>query len=152
MNLTGNKPKSLVSAAEQDKVSRAVLECLNQYPDKPVPKVNYESLANDKEDMALSVIQAAYKAEEYIDGSYLAEYQFKIIYRSQPDGTDGRLRADETLNQMADWLVGQTDNIDLGEGKTVREILCRSRSSLFGRYNDMSEDHQILMVMNYEVQ
>ena len=90
--------------------------------------------------------------DRYINGSYLAEYQFKIIYRLQPDGTDGRLKADESLNRMADWLTQQTETIDLGQGKTVKDLVCNSRSSLFGRYQDMSEDHQILMSMTYEVQ
>lgn len=152
MSLTGNKRKSPVSGEEQDKVSRAVLQCLNRYPQKPVDKIEFESLDSDEPGMALSVIQGAYKVEEYINGSYLAEYQFKIIYRLQPDGTDGRLKADEILNRMADWLTQQTETIDLGQGKTVKGLVCNSRSSLFGRYQDMSEDHQILMSMTYEVQ
>jgi hypothetical protein len=53
---------------------------------------------------------------------------------------------------MADWLTQQTETIDLGQGKTVKDLVCNSRSSLFGRYQDMSEDHQILMSMTYEVQ
>ena len=152
MSLTGNKGKGPVSGEEQDRVSRAVLQCLNRYPQKPVDKIGFESLDPDEPGMALSVIQGAYKVEEYINASYLAEYQFKIIYRLQPDGTDGRLKADESLNRMADWLTQQTETIDLGQGKTVKDLVCNSRSSLFGRYQDMSEDHQILMSMTYEVQ
>lgn len=152
MSLTGNKGKGPVSGEEQDRVSRAVLQCLNRYPQKPVDKIGFESLDPDEPGMALSVIQGAYKVEEYINGSYLSEYQFKIIYRLQPDGTDGRLKADESLNRMADWLTQQTETIDLGQGKTVKDLVCNSRSSLFGRYQDMSEDHQILMSMTYEVQ
>ena len=117
MSLTGNKGKGPVSGEEQDRVSRAVLQCLNRYPQKPVDKIGFESLDPDEPGMALSVIQGAYKVEEYINGSYLAEYQFKIIYRLQPDGTDGRLKADESLNRMADWLTQQTKTIDLGQGK-----------------------------------
>ena len=64
MSLTGNKRKSPVSGEEQDKVSRAVLQCLNRYPQKPVDKIEFESLDPDEPGMALSVIQGAYKVEE----------------------------------------------------------------------------------------
>lgn len=89
MSLTGNKRKSPVSGEEQDKVSRAVLQCLNRYPQKPVDKIEFESLDPDEPGMALSVIQGAYKVEEYINGSYLAEYQFKIIYVCNLTGQTG---------------------------------------------------------------
>lgn len=123
---------------------------LNEYPNKPVPIIDYESLTADGESMCLSEIQGAYKTHQYIDGSYEAQYQFKIVYRSSTlNSIDKRLKATETLNRMADWLMQGRPS--LGSGKTFRRMDMNSRASLFGRYEDGTEDYQVLMTLNYEV-
>lgn len=101
--------------------------------------------------MALSTIQGAYKVKQYILGGYLAEYQFKIIYRLTASNNDMRLRADEVLNRIADWAATRSDRPVLGEGMAVRKIESTSRASLYARYEGGAEDHQILMKLTYEV-
>nr|DAF02650.1 MAG TPA: Minor capsid protein from bacteriophage [Caudoviricetes sp.] len=140
--------ESRAVVAESEQISRSVLSWLNKWPDKPY-RVDFEYLNPDAPCLTLSTIQAAYKTKKYIDGSYEAQYQFKIAYRLQPTGNNERLNADEVLNAMADWACSTTP--DLGEGKNVRAVECNSRSSLFARYDNGSEDHQILMTMKYEV-
>lgn len=147
--MTNNKV-SYLSNKETDQVSRMLLAWINQFPDKPVARINYEYL-NDAPDIALSTIQAAYKTRQYITGEYEAQYQFKIIYRVKPADNGDRLRADELLNNLADWAAERNDKPVIGAGRTVQEIESNTRSSLFARYEDGSEDHQILMTMTYEV-
>lgn len=128
-----------------------LLAWINQYPDRPVKRINYEYL-NDAPDMALSTIQAAYKTQQYITGEYEAQYQFKVIYRIRPgDSNDERLKADELLNGLADWAVAREDKPIIGPGRTAQKIESNTRSTLFARYEDGTEDHQILMTMAYEV-
>ena len=144
------KIKKTVSAAEEDQVSRKLLVWLNTFPERPVDLIRFEFLPADTEAMAMSTIQAAYIVSKYILGGHLAEYQFKVIYRVKPGiSIDKRLKADELLNALGDWTVGQRP--DIGDGKRVVSIEPTTRSSLFAVYENGDEDHQILMKMNYEV-
>ena len=139
-----------VSAAEEYQVSRKLLVWLNTYPEKPVDLIRFEFLPADTTAMAMSTIQAAYILRKYILGGYKAEYQFKLIYRIKPgNSNDKRLKADELLDALGDWTIGQRP--DIGEGKTVVSVEPTTRSSLFAVYENGDEDHQILMKLTYEV-
>ena len=138
-----------VSNAETDNVSRSMLAWLNSYPQKPVDLIAYEFLDTDKPSVALSTIQGAYKTKQYITGGYVAQYQFKVIYRVQAASNNDRLNADETLNEMGDWMADRANAPDIGF--RVLRVVCDSRSSLFAAYENGDEDHQILMTMTYEV-
>ncbi len=149
-----NRQAVLVAGDEADKVSRYLLDFMRRYPDLPVSTVRFEYLADDEPGMALSTIQSAYKIKQYIFGGYMAEYQFKIIYRMQPGNSDvKRLQADETLNKMANWLSDRTtwQTLTIGDGKRVCGISSNTRATTFARYNNGTEDHQILMTLRYEV-
>lgn len=142
--------KKAVSAAEEYQVSRKILVWLNTYPEKPVDLIRFEFLPADTTAMAMSTIQAAYILQKYILGGYKAEYQFKLIYRIKPgNSNDKRLKADELLDALGDWTIGQRP--DIGEGKTVVSVEPTTRSSLFAVYENGDEDHQILMKLTYEV-
>lgn len=142
--------KKAVSAAEEYQVSRKLLVWLNTYQEKPVDLIRFEFLPADTTAMAMSTIQAAYILQKYIIGGYKAEYQFKLIYRIKPgNSNDKRLKADELLDALGDWTIGQRP--DIGEGKTVVSVEPTTRSSLFAVYENGDEDHQILMKLTYEV-
>lgn len=144
------KIKNTVSSVEEDQVSRKLLVWLNTFPEKPVDLIRFEFLPADTEAMAMSTIQAAYIVRKYILGGYQAEYQFKLIYRVKPGSSmDKRLKADETLNALGDWVSGKRP--DIGEGKRVISMEPTTRSSMFSVYENGDEDHQILMKLNYEV-
>lgn len=144
--------KKTVSGAENDQVSRRVLSWLNECPEIPedIGIIGFEYLTTAPS-MALSTIQAAYITRKYLLGGYQAEYQFKLIYRIKPgDSIDKRLKADETLNAIADWAENKA-RPDIGDGRRVVSVEATTRSSLFAMYEGGEEDHQILMKMNYEV-
>ncbi len=142
--------KKTVPAAEEDQVTRKLLAWLNTYPNKPVDLIRFEFLPADAESMALSTIQSAYIVKKYILGGYLAEYQFKVIYRLKAgSGNDLRLRADELLNALGDWVNGKRP--DIGQGKCVVSLEPTTRASLLYLYENGDEDHQILMKLTYEV-
>ena len=74
-----------------------------------------------------------------------------MIYRLKPgNSNDKRLRADEILNALGDWVSSEAMP-DIGEGRRVIRIEPTTRSSLFAMYENGDEDHQILMKMEYEV-
>lgn len=160
MSLTNDKPRPLVAAEEEDKISRNVLIWLNAFPDIPddvlawnaLTPINFEFLLDNKPCMALSTIQTPYIVERYIVGGYKAEYQFKVIYRIIPGNTtspDKRLKADEILDGLGDWV--SRNKPYLGPGIRALRVEATTRSSKFAEYENGDEDHQILMKMTYEV-
>lgn len=156
MNLD-KKVRSLVKAAEEDLVSRNLLTWLRVYPNMPpgVKTIKFEELDEDKPCMALSTIQGTYIISTDITGAYTAEYQFKIIYRAQPSTDGDRLKMDEVLNSIGDWAEWRQeimqDPPNIGTGRKVESIKTATRSSLFGRYENGDEDHQIIMLLTYSV-
>lgn len=159
MNLKSEKQLQLVAADEEDKISRNVLIWLNTFPDipdavlagNPMTPINFEFLEDNKPCMAMSTIQAPYIVDRDILGGYEAEYQFKVIYRIIPGSTtspDKRLKADELLDNLGDWV--QQGTPDLGPGIIAVSVKPETRSSLFATYENGDEDHQILMKMRYQ--
>jgi hypothetical protein len=150
--MDSEKQKKLVSAEEEQDISRKMMIWANSFSDDDMPAatINYEFLAADSASMALSTIQGAYITRKYIIGGHKAEYQFKIIARIFPGSSnDKRLKADAVLNRFGDWAMQNYPS--LGDGIRVRRMDVSSRAAMFARYNDGTEDHQILMKMTYEV-
>lgn len=147
--MSTTKSKALVSSNERNKIRRILLAWLNTYPDLPA-RIDYEFLSTNSDSMMLSTIQAAYKVQQYIDGGYVAQYQFRIVYRFNPSDNNSRLAADELLNELGEWAENKS-NWPLIEGVLIQNIQMDSDSALFATYDDGSRDHQILMSLNYEV-
>ncbi len=147
-----SKQKKLVSAEEEQDISRKMMIWANSFSDDDMPTatINYEFLAADTAGMALSVIQGAYITRKYLLGGHEAEYQFKIIARIFPGtSNDKRLKADAVLNRFGDWAMQNYPS--LGDGIRVRRMETASRATMFARYEGGAEDHHILMKMTYEV-
>lgn len=146
------KEKKLVSSEEEQDISRKMMVWVNSFLDDDLPAatINYEFLAADSASVALSVIQGAYITRRYLLGGHEAEYQFKIIARIKPGGSnDKRLKTDAVLNRFGDWAMQNYPS--LGDGVRVRRMEAVSRASVFAMYQGGWEDHQILMKMKYEV-
>ena len=102
------KEKKLVSSEEEQDISRKMMVWVNSFSDDDLPAatINYEFLAADSASVALSVIQGAYITKRYLLGGHEAEYQFKIIARIKPGGSnDKRLKADAVLNRFGDCAM-----------------------------------------------
>ena len=150
--MDSEKEKKLVSSEEEQDISRKMMVWVNSFSDDDLPAVtiNYEFLAADSASVSLSVIQGAYITKRYLLGGHEAEYQFKIIARIKPGGSnDKRLRADAVLNRFGDWAIQNYPS--LGNGVRVRRMEAVSRAAVFAVYQGGWEDHQILMKMKYEV-
>lgn len=144
-----------VSAFEEAGISRKLLAWLNKWlagqADVPfaIDFIDYEFMEDETPGMAMSLVQSAYIVERFIDGTYTADYPFKIIYRTAPGTPEARLGADELLDALAQWAAGQTP--DIGDGLEVQEIEQVTPSTLFARMAGGWEDHQIFMRMTYTV-
>ena len=140
-----SKKINYVTAREQEGISRAVLSWLKKHN----PDIEFEYLPPERSGMSLTTIQGAYKTAQYIDGSYEAQYQFGILYRSLPTDSEERLDAESELNKLGEWA--EENWPDLGDEKNVTTVQRTSSASLLIRHDDNVEDYQILMTMEYEV-
>ena len=140
-----NKQKVLVPALEREQIARSVCAWLNSYTDKPVTKIEYEYLGDSG--ITISAISTPYKLRQFIDGCYVAQYQFFVTYRSRPANNDARLRMDESLDRLAAWA--ESNIPDFGAAFTVQRVECLNGSTLVNRYDDGSEDHQISLSLTY---
>ena len=147
--MPSEKPLTVVSADEEREVSRTLLAWLNTNPDKP-QRINFEFLPDDGTGLSLSAIQAAVKTRQYIFGGYEAQYQFALIYRSQPGDNDTRLEAVEMLNELGAWAERNAGSLLLNQAR-VKTLRRTSNAALLAVYEDGSRDHQILMNLIYEV-
>lgn len=150
--MENEKPRPLVTAEEEQKISRRMMAWINGYTDFPaaISKVDFEQLPAKGTGMALSVMQGAYITRRYITGGHAAEYAFALQYRIIPGtSNDARLKADESLNAISDWAAQNWPEI--GEGIRVTNLETTQRAALLVPYEDGSEDHQILMRLEYEV-
>ena len=147
--MPSEKPLAVVSADEEREVSRTLLAWLNTNPDKP-HRINFEFLPDDGTGLSLSAIQAAVKTKQYIFGGYEAQYQFALIYRSQPGDNDTRLEAVEMLNELGAWAERNAGSLLLDRAR-VKTLRRTSNAALLAVYEDGSRDHQILMNLTYEV-
>lgn len=147
--MPSEKPLTVVSADEEREVSRMLLSWLNTNPNKP-QRINFEFLPDDGTGLSLSAIQAAVKTRQYIFGGYEAQYQFALIYRSQPGDNDTRLEAVEMLNELGAWAERNAGSLLLDRAR-VKTLRRTSNAALLAVYEDGSRDHQILMNLTYEV-
>lgn len=99
--------------------------------------------------MMLTSVSGAFKTAQYVDGSYSAQYQFGIMYRALPTSSGERLDVETLLNEVGAWAKNTPKT---GEGMTVTDVERITPAALVARYEDLTEDYQILMTMKYEVE
>lgn len=121
------------------------------YPNKPLSKLDFEWLGKSS-GLCISTIQAAYKTKQFIDGTYQAQYQFKIISRTTATDADERITADEVLDQYGEWAETNSALLRFADGMhVVKKVKRDTAAALFARYEGDVEDHQILLTLLYEV-
>ena len=145
------RERNTVPGSEQAQVARALLAWLNACGPLPrrVERIEAEYLSNCT-GMGLFAAAAPFKTREFINGAYEAQFQFSLQYRTAPACSEDRLEAMEALNTLA----GRAESGTLPELGGGMDAVCVERSSpavIAARYEDGSEDYQILMVLTYQV-
>lgn len=150
MESNKEKPVLLAPGEENRKITRQVLDCLNQYPKLPVKRISYGMLRPDKPGIALATDQGAVIVKRYITGGHLAEYTFALVYRIKPGNSqEKRLEADEALDSLGDWAHGQQAPLDGGARSRGFSII--QRAALMEEYESGDEDHHMILKFTYEV-
>lgn len=100
--------------------------------------------------IALFEIQGAIKSKEYIDGSYIGQYPFALVYRTKPTNTNQRIVKQNTIDSIGEWLE-HLDYSKLANAKD-RSIISINRtntSSLIYCDESGNEDYQGLFNLKY---
>lgn len=148
--------KTLVSAELETAISKAVLDWLNTYRNKPT-KVSFESLQNDKLSLTMTVTQGSYITRRFIGGGFTAVYQFSLLLRDQPINDAERLAIDSELDKFAAWCCSNTAVTALTTklqtaGKIfLQKVEANTRSGISARYENGDEDHMTNLTLTYEV-
>lgn len=145
------RERNTVSGVEQAQVARALLAWLNAGGPLPrrVERIEAEYLSNGA-GMGLFAAAAPFKTREFISGAYEAQFQFSLQYRTAPACSEERLEAMEVLNTLADWAESGALPA-LGGGMSAVCVERASPAVMAARYDDGSEDYQILMALTYQV-
>jgi hypothetical protein len=139
--------RELVSVTQNADIERAVVAWLNSYESKPC-RVDYGFLGKNS-GLAVGTIQSAFKVRKYINGGYLAQYQFELVYRLIASNADERITADELLNTIGEWME---NNIPAPPAGVNRWKINRTTGAAhITSYDNGAEDHAIQMTIFYEV-
>ena len=146
------KAQVLVSAGEESRIARTVLAWLNASGALPVQAIRYEMLETGVPNMAMSLTSGTYKTRQFVTGGYQAQMKFALLYRIQPgDSSDQRLKADEALNALGDWVCAPENLPGLGERCKVRSVVIERRALAVAAFDSGDEDHELALALNYEV-
>lgn len=139
-----------VSHSEAKRIGRSIASWLNTFPGKKPGTIMYDWLEHDVSCMAVVPVSGGRITAQYISGGHKAEYQFDVIYRLQAlQSSDARLKADETLEELADWAAENPPN--LGDGISTLRCEASGHPSGFAIYENGDEDRQISFVLEYEI-
>lgn len=86
--------------------------------------------------------------KKYVDGTFEGQYPFFLRYRAKPTNNSGRLKAEEVLTQVADWICARK-NYPVLEGKRTVEDIEAGNVYIVAKGDDGSIDYQVNMTLNY---
>ncbi len=140
-----------VSGAESVRAARALLKWFNSCGLLPkcVGRIEAEYLSSYTS-MGLFSAAAPVKTKSFISGAYEAQFQFSLQYRTAAASSEDRLNALDTLSAIAAWAEQSQSLPKMGRGLRAIQVERSSPAVLAARYDDGSEDYQILMVLSYQ--
>lgn len=131
-----NLEKTIITKTELQDVQETLITLINSFPELPeqVKKdgVSLENLKPKNVSMCLSTVLNPYKVRVDIDGSYLAKYQFKIIFQTMDTNNNQRIDSQALLSKIGEWLEGRT--LALNSGLTYE----------MGDYPSLSDGRRII--------
>lgn len=111
----------LLTGTECSTVAEALYELVQKYPQKNGdPKIEFDALGTNKS-LAVFVAGGRYK-KKYVSGSFTAEVNFSIVYKSQPRTSVQRIDRQEFVGGIVQWLEHTKDFPLLTGNRTITKI------------------------------
>lgn len=139
-----------LSTAEYRTVAEALLKLVQEYPRQlgdPDVKAEYDALGADKS-LAVFVAGGRYK-KKYVSGSFTAEVNFSIAYKSQPRTSGQRIDRQEFVGGIVQWLEHTKDFPLLTGNRTITKITAVGMPYKSDADNKGNETYAADAVMEY---
>lgn len=137
-------------------IAKAMRDHLNTWPDKPAT-FKLEDLGKDVPSLMIQQLAAAQQTKVYINGSYIAVWNFAVYVRVSGEDTASRLDAIACLNDLADWLTEKDEDGNfvrmpvIDAKRKATNIEMTTTPSIAARYEDGTEDYQAIFSLEYKV-
>lgn len=137
-------------------IAKVMRDYLNTWPKKPC-EISLETIDKDAPSMMIQQLASAEKVKQYVDGSYIGAWNFAVYIRVHGRDSASRLDAFAVLDELGTWLTERGGNgsayarlpiIDLNHVATSIEV--SSTPSIAARYDDGTEDYQIVFRLEYK--
>lgn len=154
------KTYELLSTEEQEIIGKAIYLLMVDCPAIPsgINKSYGDINANT---IAMFAEQGAIVRERYVNGAFIAQFPFTLLYRSKPDTDKERIAREETLSNIAKWLCGKKITVEkteyqllqypmLTDGRKITGIEQRQTVYPAGKLEDGSVDYRVSLTVEYK--
>lgn len=145
----GKEPLSITDA---ESVNEAILEMVmvfGEYPETFEPShenIKWNSI-NEDSSIGLFPMSGGIYVKKYIDGSYVAQFPFRIVYKSSPTTNPGTLNSQETLEKLAKWM--ETCSVSFSDEHIRFESISRT-SPVYGSGQTITDqEYTVTMQLRY---
>lgn len=136
-------------------IAKVMRDYLNTWPKKPCV-ITLETIDKDAPSMMLQQLASAEKVKQYVDGSYIGAWNFAVYVRVNGMDTASRLDAFAVLDELGAWLTERNSNgafarlPSIDTNRIVTSIEVSNTPSIASRYEDGTEDYQIVFRLEYK--
>lgn len=119
------KAEERISKKEYKVVSQSLFELISECDVLPEGVVlKYQALVEEK-CICLFTLPGAKYLEKHIDGSFVAQLGFQLVYKAKAAGNGQMLDVQVKLDDICDWLE-ESEAPLLTDNRTIREIVMDS--------------------------
>lgn len=135
-------------------IAKVMKDLVNSWDRKPVD-IRLDDLGAEAPSMMIQQLSAAEKKKSYVNGSYIGIWNFAVYMRVSCNDTASRLDAISCLSDLAEWLTkidskGVFEHLpEIDEKRTATSIALTATPSVAARYENGTEDYQMLMSLEY---
>ena len=126
----------IITKTELQDIQEAMINLINSFPELPkeVQKngILFEQMNPKSVCMCLSTVAGPYKIKNYINGSYVSRYQFRLLLQTMDTTNEERIESQAILSKIGEWLEGRT--ITRSDGTTYE----------MGEYPKLSDKREII--------
>lgn len=126
----------VVTKTELQDIQEAMINLINTFPELPQEVqrdgILFEQMKPKSVCMCLSTVASPYKIKSYINGCYIARYQFRLLLQTMDTTNEERIESQAILSKIGEWLEGRT--IARSDGTTYE----------MGEYPKLSDKREII--------
>lgn len=116
---------TIVTKTELQDIQEAMINLINTFPELPSEVqrdgILFEQMKAKSVCMGLSTVRNPYKIKNYINGSYISRYQFRLLFQTMSTTNEERIENQSVLSKIGEWIEGRTILSSDGTAYTMGE-------------------------------